>query len=636
MPLDFPSSPTNGQTYTFGFKTWTYNGTSWTLSTTTNVALTNAAQTFTATQTFSNGISLSGTSSPLTVNSSVGTSGQVLTSAGAGATPTWTTVSSGATLSTVNIWSALQTFIPSSTTTSAQVLQGLSNQVADLQQIKNSSLSALGGVNAIGQSYIGSSILTPNAYSYLIYNQTPTYSSPNITLTTGSTHYITPGQTIKIINITPSGYNGTWVAQAGTTGNTLVIPVGSNPGPITAAGSISYSPQLSITATNNTSALVAKSSATYIADFQDGSGNSAAYISSYGQSKFNYGLNVTPGKDNAVALYSSVSQVAVTITGATYVPDKNSYWIVNFTTTSTIMYNGNYNLFNNSTLLASGVVMNVSNGSGSFTTTSWTPYTGAAQAYYQSTPIQLSHRSSPTVTELVYMGSNGTIVGTLTVQKDMTVYGTMSSPNYPITANKINYTTINNTTGGGNVVNSTINETNYTTVSPKFGDGSAQLARISLSADKNISATTWTRVFGSGLLPLTGTYMFNGAIQVVTQATNTAAKVLVKLYWQGAGQLATMYALASGEIYLPAVSGLQGIGIVPISTFMDSNINYIVGSLTSTMINGYFTVEIYSTAAITVKRYPLDDYSPYTANTNGGTVYNPNGVATYINMQKIG
>lgn len=43
----------------------------------------------------SRGLSLTGTTSPITLNSSVGTSGQVLTSAGAGATPTWTTVSGG-------------------------------------------------------------------------------------------------------------------------------------------------------------------------------------------------------------------------------------------------------------------------------------------------------------------------------------------------------------------------------------------------------------------------------------------------------------------------------------------------------------------------------------------------------------
>lgn len=29
MPLDFPSSPTLNQTYTFGGKTWQYNGSAW-------------------------------------------------------------------------------------------------------------------------------------------------------------------------------------------------------------------------------------------------------------------------------------------------------------------------------------------------------------------------------------------------------------------------------------------------------------------------------------------------------------------------------------------------------------------------------------------------------------------------------
>ena len=31
MPIDFPNSPTNGQSYTAGTKTWTFNGTNWDL-----------------------------------------------------------------------------------------------------------------------------------------------------------------------------------------------------------------------------------------------------------------------------------------------------------------------------------------------------------------------------------------------------------------------------------------------------------------------------------------------------------------------------------------------------------------------------------------------------------------------------
>lgn len=33
MPIDFPNSPTTGDTYTVGDKTWTWDGTSWNLVT---------------------------------------------------------------------------------------------------------------------------------------------------------------------------------------------------------------------------------------------------------------------------------------------------------------------------------------------------------------------------------------------------------------------------------------------------------------------------------------------------------------------------------------------------------------------------------------------------------------------------
>jgi hypothetical protein len=53
------------------------------------------------------GLTLNGSTSPITLNTNVGTSGQVLTSAGAGATPTWTTPSAGGTFTGGTLTSGL-------------------------------------------------------------------------------------------------------------------------------------------------------------------------------------------------------------------------------------------------------------------------------------------------------------------------------------------------------------------------------------------------------------------------------------------------------------------------------------------------------------------------------------------------
>lgn len=71
-----------------------------------------------------------------------------------------------------------------------------------------------------------------------INTQTPTYSAPNITLTTATAHNIQPNEYVVISGITPTGYNGFWRAQTGTTGTTLVVNIGSNPGTITSGGDV--------------------------------------------------------------------------------------------------------------------------------------------------------------------------------------------------------------------------------------------------------------------------------------------------------------------------------------------------------------------------------------------------------------
>ena len=65
-----------------------------------------------------------------------------------------------------------------------------------------------------------------------------TVITSGITFTTTYPHGISSGQTVVVSGVTPAGYNGTWTAQSGTTGSTLVLNIGSNPGAITIAGKI--------------------------------------------------------------------------------------------------------------------------------------------------------------------------------------------------------------------------------------------------------------------------------------------------------------------------------------------------------------------------------------------------------------
>jgi hypothetical protein len=81
------------------------------------------------------------------------------------------------------------------------------------------------------------SVINPGfePYSYTVPTQTPT-GTTNITLSTSTAHNLSVGLSVTLAGVTPSGYNGTWTAQLGTTGTTLVLNIGSNPGAITVAG----------------------------------------------------------------------------------------------------------------------------------------------------------------------------------------------------------------------------------------------------------------------------------------------------------------------------------------------------------------------------------------------------------------
>jgi hypothetical protein len=61
----------------------------------------------------------------------------------------------------------------------------------------------------------------------------------DITLVTGSAHGIAVDKKVTVSGVTPEAYNGTWTTQAGTTGSTIILNIGSNPGAVTVAGNVS-------------------------------------------------------------------------------------------------------------------------------------------------------------------------------------------------------------------------------------------------------------------------------------------------------------------------------------------------------------------------------------------------------------
>jgi hypothetical protein len=79
--------------------------------------------------------------------------------------------------------------------------------------------------------------LDNGAYLNTVGTQTPT-GTTNITISTATSHNVAVGNKVTLSGITPSAYNGTWTAQSGTTGSTLILDIGNNPGPITDGGEV--------------------------------------------------------------------------------------------------------------------------------------------------------------------------------------------------------------------------------------------------------------------------------------------------------------------------------------------------------------------------------------------------------------
>lgn len=64
------------------------------------------------------------------------------------------------------------------------------------------------------------------------------WSAGVASLTTNSSHGVSPGGIVTIASVVPGGYNGTFVAGAGTTGTNLNVPIAVNPGAYVSGGTL--------------------------------------------------------------------------------------------------------------------------------------------------------------------------------------------------------------------------------------------------------------------------------------------------------------------------------------------------------------------------------------------------------------
>ena len=172
--------------------------------------------------------------------------------------------------------------------TIGMLYSGETNQTADLTQYTDISLSILGGRNAVGQVWSGSTapvtVATGGATS-------GTSSGTTATLTTATAHGLTSGDLVTIAGMTPSGYNGTYIATVTGSTTYTVTTSGSNLGASTVSGTTSVPAQASFTSRSaGTVGLVARAAASAVADltqWQNSSGTVLAKVDYQGSFAIN-------------------------------------------------------------------------------------------------------------------------------------------------------------------------------------------------------------------------------------------------------------------------------------------------------------------------------------------------------------
>ena len=203
-------------------------------------------------------------------------------------------------------------------------IKGAASQTGNLVQYQNSSSTVLGGVNAAGQSYIGT---TPATGGGTLAHTSASASSTTVaTFTLSIASPINPiavGMSVTTINFTPTYFNGTFsVSSTGGSSGAWTYTVYNAAATFTASGTSTAqgSARLSGTLTVQSSTIYTvpivvqslSSQVTNLQEWQNSSGISIASISSGGGMTLNNTFNVIGATANAAQFTSSAygSQLA--------------------------------------------------------------------------------------------------------------------------------------------------------------------------------------------------------------------------------------------------------------------------------------------------------------------------------------
>jgi hypothetical protein len=210
-----------------------------------------------------------------------------------------------------------------------------STQTADLQQWQSSASAVLGGRNAAGQTYAGSTASQVGSTTTAL--TSAAYTSATVAVFTyGGTSLVQVGQTVTVAGVTGGAYNGTWVVSAVTSTTFTVLGSGftNNAG---TGGTFKLSAVGSFTAgTAAITPLVARAAASQSANIQEWQDSTGATLASIGTNgAINTGfLANTNGTTNLILGTNRNTQIGNTssfgggqlvlgITNATTVPSTN-------------------------------------------------------------------------------------------------------------------------------------------------------------------------------------------------------------------------------------------------------------------------------------------------------------------------